>query len=190
MYNLPRDRGLTNALEGGVTIAELVQPTAVNNLDLLTAGPEVTTPAELLASHRLGEVLDETRHGYDTIIIDSSPLLAVTDPSIIAAVADGILLVVRIASTWRHDIERTTELLKTLGASVVGIVINFVSCDQLGNGHGYGYGYGYGYGKPYGASVEPGQGEDGMAAKRVTNPHGTNGRIGFGHGTSEPTNAE
>ena len=135
MYNLPRDRGLTDALERGVTIAELVQPTAVNHLDLLTAGPEVTTPAELLASHRLGKVLDEIRHGYDTIIIDSSPLLTVTDPSIIAAVADGILLVVCIASTWRHDIERTTELLETLGTPVLGIVINSVSCDQLCHNH-------------------------------------------------------
>jgi capsular exopolysaccharide synthesis family protein len=99
IYNVSRDRGLSDALVRGESIRALALPTVVENLDILTSGHDVANPAELLASPRLGEALEEVRTIYDTIIIDSSPLLAVTDPSIIAAVADGLILIVRVAST-------------------------------------------------------------------------------------------
>ena len=79
------------------------------------------------------------------VLIDSSPLLLVTDPSIIAAVADGIILVVKISSTRRHDLDVTNDMLKTLGVPVFGMVINGVTREEFGYGYGYGYG-GYGYG--------------------------------------------
>ena len=106
-----------------------MQPTPVDGLDLLAAGPEVHNPAELLASPRLAELLDEARRTYDVIILDSSPLLAVTDPSILAAVADGIVLVARVSEIRRHDAERTAELLKILKTPVLGTVINGVKPD-------------------------------------------------------------
>ncbi|MGO9469987.1 MAG: polysaccharide biosynthesis tyrosine autokinase [Isosphaeraceae bacterium] len=160
MFEVTREHGFGDALMARETesIDALVQPTAVNNLDLLTTGRDVSNPAELLASERLGQFLKELRPKYDMILIDSSPLLLVTDPSIIAAVADGIILVVRISSTRRHDLDVAGEMLKTLGVPIFGMVINGVTRKEIGYGYGYGYGYGgygyssyrYGYGYGYG----------------------------------------
>lgn len=144
IHNLRRDHGLVHLLKGVLPVDRLVQPSPINNLDLLTAGPDVPNPAELLASRRLAEVLEEARPTYDVVIIDSSPLLAVTDPSVIAAAVDGILLVVRLEESRRHDIERASELLESLGVPVLGIVINGVTREQVGFRHRYGYGYPYG----------------------------------------------
>jgi capsular exopolysaccharide synthesis family protein len=132
IYGLDRDRGLTRILRDGLSCAEVVQPTAVANLDLITSGPHVPNPAEQLASDRFGTLLSELRIRYDVILIDSSPLLVVTDPSIITATADAMLLVVRIEDARRQDAERTIDLLRTLGTPVLGTVINGVSRRQLG----------------------------------------------------------
>lgn len=146
IYNLDHDRGLTRALHGGLPVAEIIQSTAITNLDLITSGPRVPNPAEQLASERFGALLGELRACYDVILIDSSPLLAVTDPSIISAVADAMLLVVRIEDARRQDAERTTDLLRTLGTPVLGVVINGVSRRQIG--YGYGASYGTDSGRP------------------------------------------
>jgi capsular exopolysaccharide synthesis family protein len=147
MFDVARHGGLADALLSRETIDRLVQRTFVNNLDLLTTGCDVANPAELLASERLGETLKELGSLYDMILIDSSPLLLVTDSSIIGAVADGIILVVKVSSTRRHDLDATTEMLKTIGVPVFGVVINGVTREELGYGYSYGYGYGYGYGR-------------------------------------------
>jgi capsular exopolysaccharide synthesis family protein len=144
IYGLDPNRGLTLALRDGLSVAEVIQPTTVANLDLITAGPHVSNPAELLASERFGTIVAELRTRFDVILIDSSPLLVVTDPSIISAVADALLLVVRIEDARRQDAERTIDLLRTLGTPVLGAVINGVSRRQLG----------YGYGQPYGTAAD------------------------------------
>jgi succinoglycan biosynthesis transport protein ExoP len=189
-FNLSLGRGFTDAIEGVGSIGQFAISTLVDNLDLLVTGSHVTNPAELLASPRLGEILDRARDAYDIIIIDSSPLLAVTDPSIIAAVADGILLVVRVARTRRYDVGRTKELLETMGLPVLGVVINGILKNQLGYGHGYGYGYGaYGYGSQNRATNSPmPDGAAAVAAQPLASSHsmnGMNGRIEFDAGTHE-----
>lgn len=142
-YGLDRDRGLTRILGEGLRPLEGIQRTAITNLDLITAGPPVPNPSEQLASGRLLELINEVRPLYDVVLIDTSPLLAVTDPSVISASVDAMLLVVRVETARRQDAERTTELLRTLGAPVLGVVVNRVSRHQVG--------YGYGYGRPYGS---------------------------------------
>src|SRR5208337_2607359 len=136
---------------------------------------------------------------YDMVLIDSSPLLIVTDPSIIAAVADGIILFVRISSTRRHDLDVTSEMLKTLGVPVFGMVINGVTRAEIGYGYGYGYGrygYGYGYGGygygkkyggPYGPSDEPAVNANGSLPHDLKPSVPTNGKLEHENGTSDPT---
>jgi capsular exopolysaccharide synthesis family protein len=191
LFDVAREGGLSDALLSRESIDRLVQPTFVNNLDLLTTGQDVSNPAELLASARLGEVLNELRALYDMVLIDSSPLLLVTDPSIIAAVADGIILVVKISSTRRHDLDVTNDMLKTLGVPVFGMVINGVTRDEVGygyGGYGYGgYGYGgYGYGRnvtPYGPSDEPPANVNGSLPHDCKPSVGANGKLGHENGT-------
>ena len=112
-----RDRGLVHILKDLQPTHRVVQPTRVDNLDLISSGPEVPNPAELLASPRFGEFLDEVRRVYDVVIIDSAFVMAVTDPSIIGRLVDGTLLVVRASATRRDDAERTADLLRLLRKS-------------------------------------------------------------------------
>ena len=150
VHNLGRDQGLPHVLKDVLPLHRAVQTSQIENLDLLLAGPEVSNPAELLASHHLARMVAEMREIYDVVIFDSPPLLAVADPSIIAAAVDAIILVVRTTSTCRPDVERTVELLRTLGTPVLGTVINGITPDQMGSRYGYRYGYGSGYGNRYG----------------------------------------
>ncbi len=126
---------------------------------------------------------------YDMILIDSSPLLLVTDASIIAAVVDGIVLVLRLSATRRHDLDVTNDLLKTLGVPVFGMVINGVTRDEAGYGYGgYGYGgYGYGVksGSPYGPSDEPAANGNGALPHDWKPAVGTNGKLGHENGTAD-----
>jgi capsular exopolysaccharide synthesis family protein len=192
IFDVSRQDGFSDALLSRESSERFIRQTFVSNLDLLTTGPDVLNPAELLASDRLAEIFKEFRSLYDMVLIDSSPLLVVTDPSIIAAVVDGIVLVVRISATRRHDLEVTNDMLKTLGVPVFGMIINGVTRDEIGYGYGYGgYGYGsYGYGKkngsPYGPSDEPPLAVDGpLRAGREPSTIIT-GKLGHENGTSQP----
>ncbi|MBV8075467.1 MAG: polysaccharide biosynthesis tyrosine autokinase [Planctomycetaceae bacterium] len=136
IYNLRQDRGLTHVLKGLLPLHQAVQPASIKNLELLAAGPEVSNPAELLASHRLGELAEEVRRIYDIVIFDSSPLLTVADPSILASVIDGIVLVARVSVTRRREAEWALELLRIPGTPVLGSVINRATREQIGYGYG------------------------------------------------------
>ncbi len=175
LYGIRRGQGLTDAIQTGESIEQLARATFVENLDLLASGSDVPNPAELLASPQLGEILDRARDAYDIIIIDSSPFLAVTDPSVISAVADGVLLVVRVACTRRHDVERMRELLETMGLPVLGLVINGISLNRLNSSyHQYGNG-----------DFILGEEVGGPVAQIPESPPGINGRIEFGPANHE-----
>jgi Mrp family chromosome partitioning ATPase len=172
---------------------EAVQQTVIENLGLLAAGAEVSYPAELLATNRLGTLVRELRQAYDLVLVDTSPLLVVTDPSVIAVVMDAILLIVRAAVTRRVDAERSQDLLKALETPVLGLVINGINPGQRGHGYGYGYSYLYGYGT-YGRASSSGNGDDpapGLLSDLASAPaevprierNGT-----YGHSTADSTN--
>src|SRR5262249_26719934 len=99
------------------------------NLDLIASGPEATNPAELLSSAFLHDFLAKAREEYDTVMIDSSPLLEVADPSILGAVADAILLVVRSSETKRDEAGRAMEILRGLGTPILGAMANGVGAE-------------------------------------------------------------
>jgi capsular exopolysaccharide synthesis family protein len=160
IHGLSKEHGLSSILTGAVAASRVVQRTAVEGLDLIATGPEPPNPAELLASPRFAQVLDEIRPLYDLVIIDSSPILAVTDPAIIGAVVDGVVLVVRPARLKVHDAERTSELLETLGTPVLGTIINGVGRERGGYGSYSGYGT---YGS-YGSSASMRASADASAA--------------------------
>ncbi|WP_435022516.1 polysaccharide biosynthesis tyrosine autokinase (plasmid) [Tundrisphaera sp. TA3] len=172
IHGVPKDRGLPEVLRRATPLSRAVAATAVENLDLLPAGSSVSNPSELLASRHLERIIEEMRRGYDVVILDSPPLLAVADPAIIASVVDGIVLVVRATSTCRPDIERAVEILGSLEAPVLGAVINGITPDLMRSRHGYGYGYGYGYGT-YGEADPAGREVEMAGAPRAEITDGT-----------------
>jgi succinoglycan biosynthesis transport protein ExoP len=153
LYDLGEGKGLADVLEGQGGITLSVHPTVVFNLDVMPSGRKRDNPAELLASHRLSELLEEARRIYDVVIIDTSPLLAVTDPSIVAGAVDGIVLVVRLGVTRRVDVDRTNEIIKTLGIPAIGVVANGVSKEEIRLRSSYHSGYGSDDDRGYGTDV-------------------------------------
>jgi len=148
VHGLPCERGLSQLLKDLLPLHQGVQRSKIENLEVITTGPEVSNPAELLSGPRLAELLDEARQAYDVIVIDSPPLLAVADPAIVGAVVDGVILVAQPKTLQRRDVEHALELLRSLGTSLLGMLINRVGREDRGYGYGYGQ-YGYsGYGRP------------------------------------------
>jgi len=144
VHGQSRNRGLSQILQGNLPLHLAIKPSSIANLDLIVAGPAVTNPSELLMSPRFAEILEFARQSYDLILIDSSPMLAVADATILGSLVDGIVLVASPSTLWKRDAERAKGILKGLGTPVLGIVANRIDA-QLGQ-LGYGYGYGYGYG--------------------------------------------
>ncbi len=137
IHGLDRMRGLSHLLRDLMPLHRVVQPSQIENLDVITAGPEVPNPAELLSSPRLAELLDEARKSYDIILVDASPLLAVADPKIIGAVVDGIILTVRAWMLDHRDAEQSVELLRNLGTPILGLLVNGMDPRESGYGRRY-----------------------------------------------------
>jgi polysaccharide biosynthesis transport protein len=150
IFGVTSDVGLASVITGDSTLAQATQPSGIANLSLLPCGPRPANPAELLTSQRFVEVLDEIKKGYDFVLIDTPPLLAVSDPAVVAPRVDGVLMTIRITSRTRPAAERARETLAALGANVIGVVVNDLQGSKRRGGYGQGYGYGYGYGYTYG----------------------------------------
>ena len=166
-FGLDNSVGLTSAIAEEADIPEALQESAVANLWVMTCGPKTQNPADVLTSPRLTQAFDVLKEKYDFVIVDSPPLLAVTDPSVIAARADAVLLVMRLAKNARHGAHRATEMIRSLGAEILGVVVNGVG-KKAGYGYGGYYRYGgyryggYAYGGQYGYGSDPygGNGSD------------------------------
>lgn len=149
LFGLSKEVGLSSVIGLQVEPADAIQQTSIANLGLLACGPIPPDPAELLTSPRMAELLNVFREQYDYVIIDSAPVLAVTDPCAIAPRVDGVMLVICIAKHGRTDALRATRILSSLDTNVLGVVVNGKGEQQSSYGRQYygGYGYsGYGYG--------------------------------------------
>ena len=126
LFGLPQDIGLTDVLLNEVAWFNAVRPTRVNNLSVLTAGLCPDNPAELLSLSHLPEMLTAARVAYDFIIVDTPPILAISDPAIVAPYMDGLLLVVRMGKNRRAVVERAREMIDAHGIRLYGVIINDV----------------------------------------------------------------
>jgi len=126
VLDLPSDLGLSNVLSGGAKWKDAVQATTEANLFVLPSGPLPPHPSELLASTSMQELIGEGRKEYDHIIIDSPPVLSVTDAVVLAVQADMVTLVVRSGQTTMGAIRNARDLLLHVKAPLRGIVLNAV----------------------------------------------------------------
>ena len=118
--------GLTNLLIGDAMLDEVVQDWGEHGLQVLASGPTPPNPSELLGSSAMDGLMQRLRHDYEIVIIDTPPLLPVTDAAVLAAVADGVMLVVRNGRTRRDQVAKSLDTLAAVGARVLGSVFTMV----------------------------------------------------------------
>lgn len=137
LFGKHRKPGLAEILLGTCTIDDAVLPTDLENLSVVTAGGRAPNPAELLAHVRLRDFIQQARTQYDRIVIDSAPIIAVSDTLLLAEFADINCVILRARSTSRKSVNHAIRLLTEMGRAPAGIVMNRVP-EGLG---GYYYAY-------------------------------------------------
>ncbi len=129
--------GLVSVIIGECEPSAAGRPSGIENLTILTSGPKPSNPAELLTSPRFQVAIEKLRADFDFVILDTPPLLAVSDTSVVAPRADGVILVFRMSNKARPTAERACDMLAQLGAKVIGVVVNGSGRAKEGYG-GYG----------------------------------------------------
>lgn len=142
VFDRTNESGLTAVLMDPALLDKLNLETQVPNLSLLVAGPSVPNPSELLHSERFAKFLALLETKYDCIIIDSPPVAAVTDATILSTLVDGTLLVVRAHATYRELAKQAMRMLRDVSTSTLGVVLNATDLDRGGYGN-YRYHYYY-----------------------------------------------
>lgn len=142
IFELDRQaKGLSTVLTGEMNMEDAIEHTSVENLDVLTCGPNVPNPAEMLHSENFSRILEKLASQYDRILVDSPPVIAVTDGLILAALCDVTILVLQAEVSTRRISMQGREALAGVDARVLGVVINNVS--RGGDRYGYCSDYGY-----------------------------------------------
>lgn len=118
--------GLTNVLAGQVQVDEAIHAWGHRQMSVLPSGSTPPNPSELLGSERMVRLLADLKEQYDVIIVDTPPLLPVTDAALMAANSDGVLLLARHGKTRRNELERTAQALIGVDAKIIGVVLNRV----------------------------------------------------------------
>jgi polysaccharide biosynthesis transport protein len=126
LFGVTAKKGLATVLLGGATLEAAIVPTSVKGVWLLPCGPRPPNPADLLTLEAFQGALDVVRSEYDLVVIDTPPLLAVTDPGVVARRVDEVVLLLRLTrSNWKSA-GQARELLESLHAKVLGVVVNGV----------------------------------------------------------------
>ncbi|WP_180174338.1 polysaccharide biosynthesis tyrosine autokinase [Acinetobacter sp. YH01022] len=145
-FNHDNQSGLAEYLNSQQTLESIVKSTDVPHLDVITRGKSPVNPSELLSSAKFSELLEQISPRYDHVIIDTPPVLAVTDGIIISQYAGVNLVIARYAKSQMKELELTVNRFEQVNVKVNGFILNDI---QRGSG-AYGYGYGYGYNYTYG----------------------------------------
>jgi polysaccharide biosynthesis transport protein len=133
--------GITDILEGRLNWKDSVKKTEAENVSIITAGSSTSVPAELLQSADFDKMLEEAANEYDVILIDLPPVLAVSDPLIVAPKIGGLVVVVRAATARKDEVLNMIRRLKSANGEVVGCVLNVFGSGKDFNVEGGYYGY-------------------------------------------------
>ncbi|ELI6427580.1 polysaccharide biosynthesis tyrosine autokinase [Vibrio harveyi] len=142
-FGLTAENGLSDFLSGKISQDMVIKPTKVENLDVITRGQVPPNPSELLMHPRFVEFVEKASQEYDLVIIDTPPVLAVTDPSIVGAIAGTTLMVARFDQTTSKELEVARSRFEQSGVEVKGVILNAIE-KKAASSYGYGY-YNYAY---------------------------------------------
>lgn len=171
IFNLQRDRGLSNIMVGSCDIDGATIHSSIPGIDIIVSGPVPPNPSEMLGSQQMIRFMEAIRERYDRIIIDSPPITAVTDSVILSRLVDGVLLVIRAGETHREIVKNGIGLLQAANARILGAILNGV---MMGRDSYYYYQYYYYY-----------YGEDGDRKKKVRRKKRERSQV-YGAGSEKP----
>ena len=132
--------GLTSVVGGELPLSRAIRAVAAPGVALLAAGPPPVDPSELLASERTHGVLASLGHQFDMVLVDSPPVLPVTDAAVLSRQADGLVIVVDVGRTKKRELTRAVQLLRQVDAPLLGLVVNRADRESR-----YGFSYEYRY---------------------------------------------
>ena len=124
VFRLDNSTGLSDVLARDLNPDDIIQKTWAPNLSVLTSGPIPFNPAELISSDTMKQVIANLADQYDHVLIDSPPLVNVTDPVILSTIVDGVILVVHAGRSTREVVKRARHELSSVGAQIFGVVLN------------------------------------------------------------------
>ena len=124
LFGLDNGQGLSVALVQDQGCHQYIKETAVPGVVVLTGGPIPPNPAELVGSKRMKRLIQEVSEQYDMVLIDTPPVVAVTDAAILAQEVDGVILVLASGEVNKEYAQRAKELLDKVGAKILGAVLN------------------------------------------------------------------
>ncbi|WP_180073069.1 polysaccharide biosynthesis tyrosine autokinase [Acinetobacter sp. YH12200] len=142
-FNYDPKPGLTEYLNGQQELGSLVRSTEVENLSIMSRGKSPANPSELLSTQKFADMLTHLSSQFDHILIDTPPVLAVTDGIIISQYAGVNLVVARYAKTQMKELELTVNRFEQAGVKVNGFILNDIQREAGGYGYGYNYAYAY-----------------------------------------------
>lgn len=154
-FGAASEPGFTSVTQGEVPLSRALQAAEAANVSVLSSGPPPIDPSELLASARTAGVLTSLAAQYDIVLVDSPPVLPVTDAAVLARRVDGVIIVVDTGRTKKRALARTMEVLRQVDAPILGLVVNRAKEEAR-----YSYSYDYRSGTP---AVRP---ESGAAGTR------------------------
>ncbi|OZT76877.1 CpsD/CapB family tyrosine-protein kinase [Salinicoccus roseus] len=139
-FEMTNQRGMSTAIVNDVPVENIVRETEIENLDLITSGPIPPNPSELLSSNKMMHLLRTFSMHYDMVIIDSPPLLAVTDAQVLSKITDGTVLVTNVAENNRDRLLEAKDLLNKADANILGVVMNNKKMNTKKDDYYYYYG--------------------------------------------------
>ena len=123
-FGIPNQRGLSNLIVGDADFTVFTRLKEYPNLSVITTGPIPPNSSELLGSARMKHLMDRLREEYDVVIMDTPPILPVTDAVVASSLADGVILVVQAGRTRTVEVRHAQEVLEAAHANLLGVVLN------------------------------------------------------------------
>ena len=136
------NHGLSDCISARDNVMSYVQQTEVDNLYVLTAGPIAPNPSEILGSQVMIDILKAVEESFDYVLVDTPPVLPVTDAAVVGGIVDGVILVIASGSTSPANAKEAKARLEKGGARILGVVLNKV---DVAHSHSYDYYYYYGH---------------------------------------------
>lgn len=144
LFGIPNTQGLTHTLSDTVEFERVFNPTQVANLWVVTCGIIPPNPSELLGSQKMKVFLERAKQQFDIVLLDSPPISSLADASVLGAIVDGVLFIVKVNMANRDLIKKAKEQLETVGANIIGVALNDVDVKRDGY-YRYYYYYNYEY---------------------------------------------